>query len=82
MSTNDSSPAAPEGARSATGGAAGDAAADRGRSSSRRKTEAVLHGRGVVSRLIDIDDIFVVEVLGLNDTESDRQRATIRRRSP
>jgi len=42
MSKEDSSPAAPEGARRATGGAAGDAAADRGRFSSRRKTEAVL----------------------------------------
>jgi len=42
MSKKDSSPAAPEGARRATGGAAGDAVADRGRFSSRRKTEAVL----------------------------------------
>jgi transposase-like protein len=41
MSKENSSPAAPEGARRATGGAAGDAA-DRGRFSSRRKAEAVL----------------------------------------
>ena len=82
MSKNDSSPAAPEGARRATGKAAGDAAADRGRSSSRRKTEAVLRGRGVDSRLIDIDEIFVVEVLGLDGTESDLRRAIFRQRSP
>jgi transposase-like protein len=42
MSKKDSSPAAPEGARRASGGAAGDGAADRGRFSSRRKMEAVL----------------------------------------
>lgn len=42
MSKKDASPAAPEGARRATAGAAGDAAADRGRYSSRRKMEAVL----------------------------------------
>ena len=42
MGMRDSSPAAPEGARWATVGAAGDGAADRGRFSSRRKAEAVL----------------------------------------
>lgn len=42
MSKKATSPAAPEGARRATGGAAGDVAADRGRFSSRRKAEAVL----------------------------------------
>ena len=42
MARKDSSPAAPEGARRATEGGAGDGAADRGRFSSRRKMEAVL----------------------------------------
>jgi hypothetical protein len=42
MAKKDASPAAPDGARRASGGAAGDGAADRGRFSSRRKLEAVL----------------------------------------
>ena len=42
MSKKSTSPAAPEGARRATEGAAGDASSDRGRFSSRRKMEAVL----------------------------------------
>jgi len=42
MSKKPPSPAAPEGARRATEGAAGDASSDRGRFSSRRKMEAVL----------------------------------------